>query len=128
MKRRRVAKRRKSAGPAGDGRSDHAHHGPGSGESLIRSWVVARLSVRRPRPLKGDWDKPCQTRQTDRFDAELYVIVRRRSRSPKLMRLPCKAGEALTVFTVGHALDSFLRLRGLEENWFASRSVTTLTT
>lgn len=64
----------------------------------------------------------------DRFDAELYVIVRRRSRSTKLMRLPCKAGEALTVFTVGHALDSFLRLRGLEENWFASRSVTTLTT
>ncbi len=56
--------------------------------------------------------------QRDRFDAELYVIVRRRSRSPELMRLPCKAGEALTVFAAGHAPDSFLRLRGLEEDWF----------
>ncbi|MCA1719362.1 MAG: hypothetical protein LC781_21915 [Actinobacteria bacterium] len=57
-------------------------------------------------------------RQPDRFDAELYVIARRRSRSPELMRLPCKVGEALTVFSSGHAPDSFLRLRGLEEDWF----------
>lgn len=59
-------------------------------------------------------------RQPDRFDAELYVIARRRSRrGPELMRLPSEIGEALTVFTVGHAPEGFLRLRGLEEVWFA---------
>lgn len=73
MKRRRVAKLRRSAGPAGDGRSNHAEHGPGSGESLFR-FQVGRLSVRRPRSFEGDGDKPCQTR----LDAELYVIAWRR--------------------------------------------------
>lgn len=57
--------------------------------------------------------------QRGRFEAELYVIARRQSRGPGLMRLPHKAGEALTVFTVWYASDSFLRLRGLEEDWFA---------
>lgn len=57
--------------------------------------------------------------QRDRFGAEFYVIARRQSRGPALMILPCKAGEILTVFTVGHAPDSFLRLRGPEEDWFA---------
>lgn len=57
--------------------------------------------------------------QRDRFDAGLYVIARRRSRGPELMRLPCRAGEALAVFTVGDASDSFVRLRGLEGDWFA---------
>jgi len=58
-------------------------------------------------------------RQPDRFDAELYVIARRRSRrGPELMRLPCKAAEALTVFSFGHAPEGFLRLHGLGEDWF----------
>jgi hypothetical protein len=58
-------------------------------------------------------------RQLDRFDAGLYVIARRRSRrGPELMRLPCKAGEALTVFSFGRPPEGFLRLRGLEEDWF----------
>lgn len=74
MKRRRVAKLRRSAGPAGDGRSNPAEHGRGTGESLFRFRVVGRLSVRRPRSFKGDGDKPCQTR----LDAELYVIAWRR--------------------------------------------------
>ncbi len=58
-------------------------------------------------------------RQPDRFDAGLYVVARRRSRrGPELMRLPCKAGEALTVFSFGYAPEGFLRLRGLGEDWF----------
>jgi len=63
-------------------------------------------------------------RQPNRFDAGLYVNARRRSRwGPELMRLlmrlPCKAGEALAVFSFGHAPEGFLRLRGLGEDWFA---------
>lgn len=36
-----------------------------------------------------------------------------------LMRLPCKGGDALAVFSIMHAPGSFLRSRGLEEDWFA---------
>jgi hypothetical protein len=54
--------------------------------------------------------------QRYRFDAELYVIARRQSRGPELMRLPYKAGEALTVFTVWYASDSFLRCAAWRRN------------
>jgi hypothetical protein len=77
--------------------------------------------VRHPEPAGSEEVGMNRARrvQRDRLDAELYVIARRRGRSPELMRFPCKVGEALTVFTIRRAPDSFLRLRGLEKDWFA---------
>lgn len=49
----------------------------------------------------------------------LHVIARRRSQVPVLMRLPCEEGDAVAVFSKMHAPGSFLRSRGLEEDWFA---------
>ncbi len=57
--------------------------------------------------------------QRGRLHAALHVIARRESGAPVLMRLPCKGGDALAVFSIMHAPGNFLRSRGLDEDWFA---------